>query len=513
MGDARLKEPGREAPAPGPDVARRPQSESLTALAALHGRPEAVDAVGLLQLQRSVGNAGVSAVLADLPGGPGMAIQREVATASAPPATEKIPEWSDEELDTIQRELRRIGLYKMRIDHIFGGGTQSALVEAFGGHDWRTLKPAEIIERLRTAATPAKGKKHEHELRYGEMYQDGILDMTVGLGFTEETVQVGTQQVPYYLMLIPQFEKVLIQDHGFTKDHALAETVLKRAGRDIGKAAVGDFYVLEKALSYTPPAADVKTVDAVVRLLASGAGAGGGDVAAAFAEGMVQSDAAYYTGHGRYGSGPDFDRNFERFELLDHDGNITKTYKGGDYEEVGFHLAAEGKPHGRSDWDQFLWRVKNDRINVVTADLGNVYVNPQRREREFGAKLIYWALDRDGVSPVTGPAGTLAAGAAAHPEHRYHVDVFDGCRTRDYEKSIHGTSGQGTGSTDIIQTNRTVGFLAEAATFAAFLNSLIHMQSGEQVIKGMNQELKQHEEGYEGAAYEMSGMKYDPTGP
>ncbi len=511
--DARLKEPAREPRSPTSVSASRRKSESLIALAALGARVEALDAPGLLQLQRSVGNAGVSAYLAELPSGPGMSIQREVAPAPAASAATQVPDWDDAQLDTIQRELRRLGLYKLRIDHIFGPGTQAALVEAFGGEEWRKLSPPEIIDRLRTAPTPARGKRHEHQLRYGEMFKDGILDMTVGLGFTEETVKVGTEQVPYYQLLIPQFEKVLVGDRGFKKDTTLAEKVLKDAGRDVGAKAVGEFFVLQNALLYTPPAGDTRFVHVVVRLLAQTGAASGGAVAAAFTEGMVESDVAYYTGHGRYGSGPDFDRNFERFELLDHEKNITKSFKGADYEALGYHLAAEGKAHGRSDWDQFLWRVKNDRINVVTADLGNVYLNPKRREREFGAKLMYWALERDHVAPVTGEAGTLAAGAEAHPEHRYHVDVFDGCRTRDYEKSIHGTPGEGAGSTDIIQTHRTVGFLAEASTFAAFLDSLINQQSGEQVIKGMNQMLKEHESHYEGAAFEMSGMKYDPTGP
>jgi len=192
---------------------------------------------------------------------------------------------------------------------------------------------------------------------------------------------------------------------------------------------------------------------------------------------------------------------------------VTKPYDGGDYEVLGRDLGREGKAFGRSDFDQFLWRVKHNRINVFTSDLGNVYLNPKRREREFGAKLIYWALERDGKKPITGKGGALEAAAAAHPEHKYHVDVFDGCRTRDYETSIHGTAGQDTGSTDIIQTKRTVGFLAESATFAAFLDSIIGQHSAETVIKDMNDALKAKESHYSGAAFETSGQKYDPTGP
>jgi hypothetical protein len=467
----------------------------------------------LLDLQRTAGNASVSALIASLDGSGATAIQREASAAAVMPAAgTTLPDWDDHQLDAIQRQLRRLGFYHMAIDHRFGRGTDAGLVEAYGGTDWRRRDPAVIISELTKVPTPAKGA--QHKFRYGEMFKDGVLDMTVGLGFTEEmmTLPDGTR-MPYYLTLLPHFEKVLVEERGFKKDKELAEAVLAKTGRALDAKAVGDFYVLQNALIYSPPVGEPRFVHVVVRLLSDKSGGPGGDVGAAFEEGMAKSDVAYYTGHGRYGSGPDFDKDFIKFELLDAAGNITRPYDGGDYEKLGHDLAKEGAPFGRSDFDQFLWRVKRGRITVETSDLGNVYLNPKRREREFGAKLIYWALERDGKKPVTGKAGSLAAAAPANPDHKYHVDVFDGCRTRDYETSIHGTAGQDAGSTDMIQTNRTVGFLAEAATFAAFLDSIVARHSAERVVKDMNNALKAHESHYEGAAFETSGKTYDPTGP
>ena len=467
----------------------------------------------LLDLQRTAGNSSVSALIAELnrPATPRLQRQPAAAPAAAQAETE-IPDWDNHQLDSVQRQLRRLGLYHLAIDHVFGHGTEAGLVEAYGGNAWRKEDPATIIGELLKVPTPKKGA--QHKFRYGELFKDGVLDMTVGLGFTEEMVTMpdGTR-VPYYLTLLPQFEHVLVDERGFKQDTALADAVLKQTGRTLDATAVGEFFVLKNALVYTPPVGDPRFVHVVVRLLADKSAGPAGDIGAAFEEGMAQSDVAYYTGHGRYGSGPDFDKNFEKFELLDAAGNVTKPYDGGDYEKLGHDLGREGEPFGRSDFDQFLWRVKHNRINVVTSDLGNVYLNPKRREREFGAKLIYWALERDGKKPITGKGGSLEAAAAAHPEHKYHVDVFDGCRTRDYETSIHGTAGQDTGSTDIIQTKRTVGFRAESATFAAFLDSIIGQHSAETVIKDMNNALKAKEEGYSGAAFELSGKKYDPTGP
>ena len=468
-------------------------------------------AQALLELQRTAGNSSVAAMMAELHQVAPASLQREAATAVAAPAKTELPSWDDHQLDDIQRQLRRLGLYHLAIDHRFGRGTEAGLVEAYGGNDWRHKDADTIVAELKHAATPKKGA--QHKFRYGEMFKDGVLDMTVGLGFTEEKVRMpdGTA-VPYYLTLIPKFEDVLVGERGFKKDIVLAEAVLKKTGRTLGATAIGEFFVLQNALVYAPPVGNPRFVHVVVRLLADTSQGPGGDVGAAFTEGMAQSDVAYYTGHGRYGSGPDFDKDFNGFELLDKDGKVTKSYDGGDYDKLGFDLAREGRAFGRGDFDQFLWRVKHDRINVFTSDLGNVYINPKRREHEFGAKLIYWALERDGKKPVTGKEGALAAAAAAHPEHKYHVDVFDGCRTRDYETSIHGTAGQDAGSTDIIQTTRTVGFKAEAATFAAFLDSIIGQHTAEQVVKDMNNALKQKEQGYTGAAFETSGKKYDPTG-
>ena len=85
-------------------------------------------------------------------------------------------------------------------------------------------------------------------------------------------------------------------------------------------------------------------------------------------------------------------------------------------------------------------------------------------------------------------------------------DLFDGCRTQDYEGAIRKTEGFDTKSADVIETRRTVGFGAEAEAFCAFLDGLVGQQSAEDVVKGMNEEMKGNEEGYAGAPYVGSGF-------
>jgi hypothetical protein len=120
-------------------------------------------------------------------------------------------------------------------------------------------------------------------------------------------------------------------------------------------------------------------------------------------------------------------------------------------------------------------------------------------------------MDQTGQTAVTGDDAGLEQMAAAKPDRKYRMLVFDGCRTKDYEKAIRKTPGFDTRSTDLIQTTRTVGFGAEAEALMAFLDGLVGQQSAEEVVKGMNKEMKGNEEGYKGAPFEGSGFGDNPS--
>jgi hypothetical protein len=413
-----------------------------------------------------------------------------------------LPDWSDAQLRAIQRQLRRMGFYRLRIDGIYGPGTQGALVEAFGGEEWRRLEPDAIESRLSTAEAP-RGRRGEHRVRYGEMFKDGILDMTLGIGFDE---------AGHHLNTINRFREVLSARH-FTDNRSAAERLYREAGRTLGPSAFGVFFVRENALTYTPPAGSPRPIHAVIRLLQSATGAEGGQASAAFREGMVQSDIAYYTGHGRYGSGPDFDRNMS-YELLDAEGNVVQQVE--DYDVLERILRGEGRRRGRSAWQQFLWRERHHRINVIGQNAGNVVLNPTNRHaHEFGSRLMYWNLRRTGgagATTATGPGGELATAAGASPERRYRLLVFDGCRTRDYVTSIRRTPGFGEREADILATRRTVGWGDEVGTLAAFLDSILEQQSAEQIVRGIDaQQGPERRGGRRGGAYGGYGLGENPV--
>ena len=460
---------------------------------AIHGLRQAT----IRQLQRRYGNAAAQRLVDDLiqPAGPYLRRQPDTpGTAEDPTAT-----WTRPQIRTIQRELRRLGFYQIPIDGIVGPVTRAGLVEAFGGDTWQALDPDTIIARLAAAERP-QGRRGEHALRYGELFKDGVLDMTLGVGFDEGGAHQHT---------IEQFQQVL-GERGFRDDRAAAAEIYRQAGRELGESAFGVFFVRRDALVYRPPAGEARPIHAVVRLVSSRDGTEGGAAASAFREGMTQSDVAYYSGHGRYGSGPDFDRNFMTFELLDAQGQIEQAID--DYDVLERVLRNEGRQHGRSAWQQFLWRVEQNRINVQGSNAGNVFINPRNMHSdEFGARLIYWSLKRSGATPATGRDGELAGAGAAHPERRYRLLVFDGCRTQDYVQSIRSTPGHDPRSTDILATQRTVDWGDEVRTLAAFLDSVLQQQSAEQIVRGMDREQGVAAGGPRGNAYRGFGLDDNPV--
>jgi hypothetical protein len=391
-------------------------------------------------------------------------------------ANQPLPAWTRPEIVSIQNQLSRLGLYTSTADGSLGARTQSGLVEAFGSDEWRTMDAATCLGKLRAAQPSAPGgaRRGQHELRLGEMFKDGVLDVTIALGFDEDGANKPALWNLVYALL---------------KNHLLfnpwsAAGLYKQAGRAPG--GIGEFFVNKNALTYRPPAGAARKIDVVVRLVHSLDGSEGKEVAAAFKEGMIQSDVAYYAGHGRYGSGPDFDRNFT-IDLLDAGGSVNRTFDR--YQDAEVALAQDGKSAGRSAWQQFLWRVGQKTIRVNGSNGGNVVLNTDNPHRdEFGANLMYWNLTRNGPPPpkVTGPGNELAIAARKAADRKYRVVVFDGCRSIDYDPQLRATAGFDVEQEDMFGSSVEVNWGDEGKTLAAFLESILPMQSAEQIATDMD---------------------------
>ena len=401
--------------------------------------------------------------------GPEANVPGRAPESPAPVEATARPAWTSEDIRKIQGELMRLGLYRLTADGTLGDRTADGLVEAFGDHSWRTMAAEDVRARL-TAARPPKGHRGAHALRFGQMFADGILDITVGLGFDESE---------WHKTDAREMEQALIA-RSFVVDNALGAQLYKQAGRAVPENAFGTFWVRTRALTYQPPAGPARQVRVVVRFVSSPDGTHGAEAARAFKDGMVQSDATFYAGHGRYGSGPDFDRNFT-FELFDDQGALQQFFD--DYERLETYLASEGKPHGRTAWAQFQWRVANHRITVHGDNQGNVRLTQRNpHPGEFGALLMFWNLDQ----AETGPTGELARQARAHPERSYRASVFDGCRADDYEASLRATPGMDKRATDTFASTISLYWDNMPATMTAFLDSFLDLQSAEDIAKAMD---------------------------
>jgi hypothetical protein len=255
-----------------------------------------LDPISLLMLQRSAGNASVTQLLSRQP---------DTAEVPTTPGEQAYKSWTKDEIKRIQRELRRLRLYNLRIDDgDLGKVCDQGLVEAFGGDEWRMLDAMTVLERLKAAERPETGKGHD--LRYGELFKDGLLDLTFGYGFMEELNATQWDQHA------KDIEDALTA-RGYVEDAAKAKSLYTAAGRKT--SGFGRFFVKEQALVYSPPAGATRRIPAIVRFIMNPGGDKGAEAREAFEQGMTQGDAAHYSGHGRYGSGPDFDRNFGKFTL------------------------------------------------------------------------------------------------------------------------------------------------------------------------------------------------------
>jgi len=456
-----------------------PQAQAMPTLDALAQKPQYCDAMC---------QAGVRPRL-------------EASSNSEPVPSAEEATWSKREIEAIQRELVRLGLYNPTygINGKLGTNSKAGLTEAFGGDAWQGLDAATVLSQLKAAKPMAGGKKGQHQFRWGEMFKDGLLDMTLGVGFDEGGWNEGA---------IKAFEKILT-GYGFIKDSNKAFELLRRAGRVMAPHSFGDFFVKENAISYAPPIGPVRNVNAVIRLVASADGSRGEDVADAYKQGLAKSDIAYYSGHARYGSGPDFDPDYT-FNLLNAQGNIESptitNYR--DLEDAMRREGAVATPR-RDAWDQFMWRVKHDRINVHASNAGNVVLNTRNpRPGSFASKLMYWNLNRasGGSAPITNTTSSLATSAASVPKRKYRLLVFSGCSTMHYVKAIRSTRGFNTRDADILGTSRPVHMGDDGPAFLKFLDGILKMQSAEEIITNMD---KQQSDGV--GAWHGYGLSDNPV--
>jgi peptidoglycan hydrolase-like protein with peptidoglycan-binding domain len=182
----------------------------------------------------------------------------------------------------VQEGLNAIGfeMFRHGADGRFGGETREAIAmfRQRRGMEGDQLTAKALGELDRTAPPP--GAQEKHYFDYERLFEDGYLDVTIGIGYDElKSHEASLKHTQEWL-----------DTNGFS--HADAE-----AGKP-------ERYSLRRMVTYPMKSGDRATREIVVRVnvVAPGEGA-----ASQFGEGLADSDIAIYDGHARRGIGPDFD--------------------------------------------------------------------------------------------------------------------------------------------------------------------------------------------------------------
>ena len=139
---------------------------------------------------------------------------------------------------------------------------------------------------------------------------------------------------------------------------------------------------------------------------------------------MEESDLFLYGGHARYGTGPDFDRNYHF--VIDWDAKGAPKVKGHvGKEKVGSDELSTLLPI--SNQAQFEKFEAAGIVQFVADPSGNLtlHESAQSHKGDLGAYFISRA-NKGRVNPLT--AGVM--------ERKYRLWMFNGCTTNDYVKKI-----------------------------------------------------------------------------
>jgi peptidoglycan hydrolase-like protein with peptidoglycan-binding domain len=193
------------------------------------------------------------------------------------------------EVKAAQEKLLRAGyeLPRFGADSDYGGETTRAVKEF--QKDNKMVPTGELDATTMAALDKAPAASPVQFPEYGEMFKDGILQTTIGLGFDEDGNDIGVRRGVVQGLADRGFEKLDVKN--------LSDAQLKEKGFDPAQIDRGATYFTK------PFDHEGKEVKALVKLVDRNT-PGAKDK---FADGMKKDDLIIYSGHGRRGSGPDFD--------------------------------------------------------------------------------------------------------------------------------------------------------------------------------------------------------------
>jgi len=293
--------------------------------------------------------------------------------------------------------------------------------------------------------------------RYDQLFAGQVVSVILSVGFDE----YGSNRP------IDDQVKAGLLSRGFRVDTEAALARLAAGKRGV-PSRPGDLYIAQAAALDNSG----RPVDVVVTLALAGDGSAGGDVASAYLDGLGRCDVAAYGGHGRYGTGPDFDYNFTA-DLVDDHGNITASFS--EYKDLEEALTAMARSNGRSALAEYKLLLKQRRLVIRRINSGNLVVNLRNYHAgEFGSHLMVDQLASD---------ANIRRMSKQKFDKRYRVWLFNGCRTYDYFYNLRKLNPAiNAGGLDLVGTRRVVYWSAIGHSLLAFLDGVLARDDRKELV-------------------------------
>lgn len=360
----------------------------------------------------------------------------------------------------VQRALSALGYDTNGIDGSYGSGTTSAVERL--QKDKNLLEPgqkagttyARTLAFLDLNAPMHAQVLAKTKINYDKLFQDKLAEFGLFVGYDEGIGGHWHQDVAY--------ARKELKALGFKIDPAGAAKAYEEAGRNMpdgpGEMWVNDTYTTHLG----------KNIKGVFRLVHSDMG---DNIGEEFKESMMQGEVTMYSGHGRYGSGPDFDRNY----------SITVEGQKMSYDECKHYVVQKtGKAHpAEAEKAAMLKKLAAQGVIKVTgSNKNNVVMNDQDVQGTFGSALMFLALQngQDGTSSLKRTTADYKDKATDN----YKVWMFDGCSTKNYMGSIR----RDVGKQDVAVMG--TGTSITMCTSMEMVRGMMSQLSGAQIAKNMD---------------------------